>query len=588
MKDLKLFNLLLLSNKYSTLTKVNVILVITLLICNITYSQKKQFFEIPDSLKNKTYEELYKSYNLNYNNFNKAELYANNYLHKAKNENDTIKIANGYSQLASILYNSKFDTSLNYYDSIILLTKNIKNDTYPGFGFLIKGIYFNKYGKYKKALTNYLIAQKYATNNNNLEQLFYIKNEIGQLKYFWGNYNEALNILKSQLNLLQNQNFIVNNKDKLYLSTLHKLSNAYIVTKKYDSALIYCKIGLQKSWKNKEVSYYDFLSQTGYIAYYQNDFKKALDSIDKAIPFETNANGLFNDYYYKGKIYEKQNKDTNTFYYFTKADSIYNATQDVVPEVREIQEYFIQFYKKNNDIENQLKYINNLLHVDSLINNNLKLNNVIIKEYDTPLLIAEKQKIILELKSDTKKSSIIIYALAAFVLLVVIFIFYFISTQRTYKKRFKKLLSTQKKEINTEIIKKIQTEANEVPEDVFNSIILELNKFEANEGYLNNKITLKTLASLFKTNSTYLSKTINLHTKNNFSTYISSLRIDYCVEKLKSDSTFRKYTIKAIAQEIGFNNTESFSKSFFKKTGIYPSYFIKELEKQKVTKKTPK
>jgi len=39
------------------------------------------------------------------------------------------------------------------------------------------------------------------------------------------------------------------------------------------------------------------------------------------------------------------------------------------------------------------------------------------------------------------------------------------------------------------------------------------------------------------------------------------------------------YTIKALASESGFNTTEAFSKSFYKKTGIYPSYFIKELKK---------
>lgn len=55
----------------------------------------------------------------------------------------------------------------------------------------------------------------------------------------------------------------------------------------------------------------------------------------------------------------------------------------------------------------------------------------------------------------------------------------------------------------------------------------------------------------------------------------------FVIDKLNEDSIFRKYTVQAIAQEIGFNNSEAFSKAFYKKTGIYPSYFIKELEKQK-------
>ncbi|WP_416370339.1 helix-turn-helix domain-containing protein [Tenacibaculum ovolyticum] len=81
------------------------------------------------------------------------------------------------------------------------------------------------------------------------------------------------------------------------------------------------------------------------------------------------------------------------------------------------------------------------------------------------------------------------------------------------------------------------------------------------------------------TNTNYLSKVINQHKNTTFSNYINRLRIDYIVEKLKTDSLLRKYTIKTIANEAGFKNTESFSKAFYKFTEIKPSYFIKELEK---------
>ena len=43
----------------------------------------------------------------------------------------------------------------------------------------------------------------------------------------------------------------------------------------------------------------------------------------------------------------------------------------------------------------------------------------------------------------------------------------------------------------------------------------------------------------------------------------------------------RKYTIKAIAAECGYKNAESFSKAFYKINGIYPSYYIKKIEKGK-------
>ena len=144
-----------------------------------------------------------------------------------------------------------------------------------------------------------------------------------------------------------------------------------------------------------------------------------------------------------------------------------------------------------------------------------------------------------------------------------------------------KLLFEQKKEIENNIENKLNSnELSEISKDIIDLILLNLKKFERNNDFLNNQITLANLAIDFNTNSRYLSKIINVNKGKNFSTYISDLRIDYSIEKLKTNEKFRKLAIKGIAFEIGFNNTESFSKAFYRKTGIYPSYFIKEIEKQ--------
>jgi AraC-like DNA-binding protein len=85
------------------------------------------------------------------------------------------------------------------------------------------------------------------------------------------------------------------------------------------------------------------------------------------------------------------------------------------------------------------------------------------------------------------------------------------------------------------------------------------------------------LAKRLDTNSTYLSNFINIHTGSNFSQYVNKLRILYIVEKLKSDSKLRAFTIKAIGEGIGFGTTQSFSKAFYHETGIYPSYYLRKL-----------
>ena len=545
------------------------------------YSQNSAVFHIPDSLKKKTYKELSIKINLNYSDSIKVKAYAKAYLHKAKNENDTIKIARSYSKFASI--NTNNHLSLIYSDSIICLTKDIKHFVYPGFGYILKGINYYNLGKYDLALNHYLIAQKYAKSNNNIEQILYIKNLTGKLKNFLGDYSSALvnfKYIMQQFNQLNENQYPT--KNNLYLSTLYSLSNSYLFVKKYDSALIYAKIGLKESFNSKNlVNYYRFISQTGIIAYYQNNFKMALDSLDKALPYETSPNGLLNDYYYRGNIYWKQRKNEKAFYYFSKADSIYNITNDAVPEVRDIQEYFVLYYKNKNDTKNQLKYINRLLHVDSIIaNTNRNINKILFKKYDTPLLLSEKEKIISNLKNREQKSLFTIIGLVVFVLIIIIFFIRFYYKQRVLKARFNKLLLNAKKEEPKIIKTKLENEINGVPKKIIESVLVTLDEFENNNKFLDNTLTLVSLSKSLNTNSNYLSKIINHYKKKNFSTYISDLRIAYCIENLKVNTTFKKYTISAIAFEIGFNNVESFSKAFLKKTGLYPSYFIKELEKQ--------
>lgn len=549
------------------------------------YSQKTQKFYIPDSLQKRSYKELFESFNVNYSDTSKAKIFAKAYLHKAKNENDTIKIANGYSQLASIYSLNDFSISLKYSDSIILLTQNIINPIYPGFGYMIKGLCLFELGSYKEALENYIIAYDYSKKNKKTEQLFYIKNAIGELKYFWGNYSEALDIFKSQfkeINKPESKKFI--NYNQLYFSVLYKLSNAYILTKKNDSALIFTTKGIIESKSQDNSSeYYKFVSQSGIIAYYQKNYQTALDSLDKALPFEKSTNALFNQHYYRGLIFKDLNSNEKAFHHFKKADSIYEASQDVVPEVRDIQEYFVNYYKQANDIENQLKYIDRLLYIDSIIKrNSIHLNEAIVKKYDTPQLLSEKEKIIKSLNSKNKKSSLIIYLLSLIILVALSVVIWLVRKHRLYKQRFNKLISGNLKDVN--LSEKASEKLMGIPEETLQLIIDGLNNFEANNLFLDNSITLNSLSKSLNTNSNYLSKIINFYKGKNFSTYISDLRIDYCIKTLKESEICRKYSIKAIANEVGFNNAESFSKAFYKKTGIYPSYFIKKIEKQESTK----
>jgi AraC-like DNA-binding protein len=280
--------------------------------------------------------------------------------------------------------------------------------------------------------------------------------------------------------------------------------------------------------------------------------------------------------------YENLSKNKLAFSNFKKADSIYNISKDVTPEIRDIQFYILNHYKKQKDVENQLKYIDRLLYVDSIIDYNKKyISETLLKKYDRPALLLEKEKIIETLNKNNKTSSLFIFGLSFLVVVLFAFIINYYVKQKQYKKRFKKL-ALELKEANKPIIhtESKPTKIQGISIEIINQILKGLNDFEQNNEFIDNEINLNILAKKLNTNSNYLSKIINFYKKKNFSSYLSDLRIDYGIKKLTSDHTFRKYAIKAIASEIGFNNAESFSKAFYSKTGIYPSYFIKEIEKQ--------
>lgn len=118
---------------------------------------------------------------------------------------------------------------------------------------------------------------------------------------------------------------------------------------------------------------------------------------------------------------------------------------------------------------------------------------------------------------------------------------------------------------------------NEISEETTKEILKSLHKFEAKKGFLKKGLSLKELANKINTNSKYLSKTINDHKNLNFNTYINHLRINHSIEILQTNPKLRKYNIKHLAEIIGFNNAEVFSRAFRNVTGKKPSVYIKEL-----------
>ncbi len=90
--------------------------------------------------------------------------------------------------------------------------------------------------------------------------------------------------------------------------------------------------------------------------------------------------------------------------------------------------------------------------------------------------------------------------------------------------------------------------------------------------YKNHNVSLKSLSAELKTSPQKLSMAINANYNNNFNAFINSYRIAAAKEMLL-DQHFDKYTIAAIAYEVGFNSLSSFNDVFKKTTKLTPVAF---------------
>ncbi len=530
-----------------------------------------------DSLQNKSFEYLRQAFEEHEENQEVSTVYVNAWIKKAKRERDTFNLAYAYLHKSYVL---DYQYAISYSDSIINLTKEYKNDEFPALGYMLSGYHHYVNGKDKKAIELYLTAFDYALENNNVNQLVEIKQFIGTLHFNLGNYKEALKVFKNQFLYFEGNPNIKIKYISDYLITLDDLSKSYLRGKILDSALAFTEKGIDASlnYRNDEM-YHRFLLNSGATYYFMEDFEKAIDSLNKVKP-KLSGHGLAICLYYKAKIY--QNKDIKeAMPYFRKVDSIYQETQNSFIELRDVYKTMFDYYSSNGTNREQIQIIKKLIKIDSIIDVDFKyINNSIIKDYEIPKLRKEKEKLELELIERDMKSELTIILLISFLLLCVLLMFLFYRKQKLYKKRFERVINKEETAKTNLKNSKSLTSISElnVSEEIISQILKKLETFESEYHFTKNDITLNKLSRDFNTNTSYLSKVINHYKKESFSNYLNNLRIDFAIKELKNNKLFRNYTIAAISEETGFNNPESFSKAFYKKTGIYPSYFIKQLE----------
>ena len=324
----------------------------------------------------------------------------------------------------------------------------------------------------------------------------------------------------------------------------YNMGVSYAYLKQNDSAEYFLNKALAiRDIENKEFKYFIYNTLAKVYAY-KNEHQRAIDSLEVVLKEDA-----FKDNRLRADMYKK----------------------------------LIASYKALNNKEKYIEYSEKLLELEPDVkDNNLKAINT---------AVSEEQKNLLEKISDKEGyNKFLIISCGLLVLVGGISIFFINQKRKKEKLIYQNFISNlEKQEVKetSEPKEIVQSEIEEkekvsfsVPSSAEAMILDKLEKFEESAKFTNSKLTVASLAVMFKTNPTYLSETIKKHKEKNFNNYLNELRINYICKQINERPEFLNYKISYLAEEAGFSSHSSFTTVFKNVTGISPSAFLREAEKK--------
>lgn len=236
-------------------------------------------------------------------------------------------------------------------------------------------------------------------------------------------------------------------------------------------------------------------------------------------------------------------------------------------------------YNKKNDNKSAYIYANKSLELIQSIEK-IKHNSLnFLHNYDLKIIKEEANKII------TTKNyfKIFLFSLLLLLLVVVYSFYHYYKQQKEKHKRFLKIIQNSKESKSSlptisETSKTEYQTKQTLDKELIEKLSSGLKKLEQKELFLDPNFKLAFVAKKLNTNTAYLSQFFNQVMEKSFSEYTQELRIQYVLQKLINAPYFRKYTLQAIAEEVGYKDANTFVRVFKKQTGLTPNYYIEKLE----------
>jgi tetratricopeptide (TPR) repeat protein len=540
-----------------------------------------------DSLSTKSFKELEGLYiETIYTSPKKAKVYADALYKITLKGTDKKRIAKALYRKGYIyLKTGNSVQGLEFTEASLKIALQIQDSELLLQNYTQKGNIYLASGTYKKAIEQYLKGKEIAKQTANFRDLIILSYNIGLIKKQIEDFSGALEDFEQNIKAIKQKN--IPQYDRLEIINNLAIADTYLRMELPDSALIHTDKGLQKTSQNTYAELYVDLSLNKVIILFQQ--KKYQQSIDlvlilkSAIEQLSQKQKFVTSYLYLGKAYEALEDEANAIAYFEKTKALVNTENFSFPELEEVYYHLAKMYFHNGNTEKANK---NFQLFEDFTKENDRTNKKTyhtIKEYDISTLKKEISDLNTHSQQQEKVVSYLYIIASVLLSCIVIFIVFYKRKQRSHKKRFETLLKhideIETPKTQTPLASSKQKTDLAIDDEGVLQILKALDKFEEKQQFLYLDCNLSYTAKKLKTNTAYLSHVINAYKGKSFTVYLTELRVNAALIGLKNNKKIRMYSMEAIANEFGFKRRETFSKIFKNITGMHPTNYIKELQK---------
>lgn len=266
-----------------------------------------------------------------------------------------------------------------------------------------------------------------------------------------------------------------------------------------------------------------------------------------------------------------------------KADELYRQALDKCAETGsteflvQLLRAMVELHIQTGDIDTVAYYYNELIDKEDKFDfqtgvgdfkNSLFEYSSLQYEYD----ITRKS---LELSENRRTTGLLVFFVSVAALCAV-FVLLLYSRQRRENKRLIAQYEEYRKRLLTENSVNDRT-ATDHKSDIHYALYLKMEQQMKAGLFREKELTLDRMAEVLGTNRTYVSNALNKVAGISFYGYIDSYRIKEATRTLSDSALSEGISLKQLADDVGYNNIQTFFKAFKRETGVTPGNYKKEV-----------